>query len=189
MYSRKKEQGMRIVVSEFVSLDGVMEAPEKWVFRFSEKEIDAFKLDEVLEASALLLGATTYQGFAESWPSRSDPNGFADKMNSMPKYVVSTASEKLAWNNSHQVKGNIAEEIVRLKQQPGHMLLVAGSGVLVQALMQHDLVDEYRLLVYPLVLGKGKRLFQEGSQARLKLEKTQAFSTGVVLLQYQPERK
>lgn len=180
---------MRIVVSEFVSLDGIMEAPEQWVFRFAEQEIDAFKLDEVIEASALLLGAATYQGFAESWPSRSDPDGFADKMNSMPKYVVSATSEQLAWNNSHQVKGNIAEEIARLKQQPAHMLLVVGSGALVQALMQHDLVDEYRLLVYPLVLGKGKHLFQDGSQARLKLVKTQAFSTGVVLLQYQPERK
>lgn len=180
---------MRVVVSEFVSLDGVMEAPEKWVFQFAEKEIDAFKLDEVLEASALLLGAATYQIFAESWPSRSDPDGFADKMNGMPKYVVSTTLEKLAWNNSHQVKGNIAEEIVRLKQQPGRDILVAGSGVLVQALMQHDLVDEYRLLVYPLVLGKGKHFFQDENQARLKLIKAQAFRTGVVLLQYQTERK
>ncbi len=166
-----------------------MEAPETWVFQFAEKEIDTFKLDEVLSADALLLGAVTYQIFAESWPSRSDPDGFADKMNGMPKYVVSTTSEKLAWNNSHQVNGNIAEEIVRLKQQPGRDLLVAGSGVLVQTLMQHDLVDEYRLLVYPLVLGKGKHLFQDESQARLKLIKAQAFRTGVVLLQYQSEGK
>ena len=180
---------MRVVVSEFVSLDGVMEAPEKWVFQFAEKEIDAFKLDEVLAADALLLGAVTYQIFAESWPSRSDPDGFADKMNGMPKYVVSTTSEKLVWNNSHQVNGNIAEEIVRLKQQPGRDILVAGSGVLVQTLIQHDLVDEYRLLVYPLVLGKGKHLFKDESQARLKLIKAQAFRTGVVLLQYQSERK
>ena len=178
---------MRIVVSEFVTLDGVMEAPEKWVFQFADKEIDAVKLDEVLAADALLLGAVTYQIFAESWPSRSDPDGFADKMNSMPKYVVSAASEKLAWNNSHQVNGNIAEAITKLKQGPGHMLLVAGSGVLVQALMHHDLVDEYHLLVYPLVLGKGKRLFQDGSQARLKLVKASSFRTGVVLLQYQPQ--
>jgi len=166
-----------------------MEAPETWVFQFAEKEIDTFKLDEVLSADALLLGAVTYQIFAESWPSRSDPDGFADKMNGMPKYVVSTTSEKLAWKNSHQVNGNIAEEMTRLKQQPGQTILVAGSGILVQALMQHDLVDEYRLLVYPMVLGKGKRLFQDGSQARLKLVKAQAFRTGVVLLQYQSERK
>jgi dihydrofolate reductase len=180
---------MRIVVSEFVTLDGVMEAPEKWVFQFAEKEIDTFKLAEVLAADALLLGAVTYQIFAESWLSRSDPDGFADKMNSMPKYVVSTTAEKLAWNNSHQVNGNLAEEIARLKQQPGQTILVAGSGVLVQALIQHDLVDEYCFLVYPLVLGKGKRLFKDGSQARLKLVKAHSFRTGIVLLQYQSESK
>ena len=178
---------MRIVVSEFVTLDGVMEAPETWVFQFAEKEIETLKLDEVLEASTLLLGAVTYQIFAESWPSRSDPDGFADKMNSMPKYVISAPSEKLTWNNSHRVRGNLAEEVAKLKQQPGQTILVTGSGVLVQALMHHDLVDEYRLLVYPLVLGKGKRLFQDGSQARLKLVKAHAFQTGVVLLQYQSQ--
>ena len=179
---------MRIVVSEFLTLDGVMEAPEKWVFPFADKEIDTLKLDEVLSADALLLGAVTYQIFADSWPSRSDPEGFADKMNSMPKYVVSTTSAKLAWNNSHQVNGTIAEEVARLKRQPGQTILVAGSGVLVQALMHHDLVDEYRLLVYPILLGKGKRLFKDGSRALLKLVKAQAFRTGVVLLQYQSER-
>ncbi len=180
---------MRIVVSEFVTLDGVMEAPETWVFQFAEKEIDTFKLDEVLSADALLLGAVTYQIFAESWPSRSDPDGFADKMNSMPKYVVSTTSEKLAWKNSHQVNGTIAEEIAKLKQQPGQTILVAGSGVLVQALAQHDLVDEYRFLVYPIVLGQGKRLFKDAVTARLKLIETKAFDTGVVLLRYEPLSK
>ena len=120
---------MRIVVSEFVTLDGVMEAPEKWVFQFAEKEIETLKLDEVLEASALLLGAVTYQIFAESWPSRSDPDGFANKMNSMPKYVISAPSEKLTWKNSHRVRGNLAEEVAKLKQQPGQTILVTGSGV------------------------------------------------------------
>jgi len=102
---------MRIVVSEFVTLDGVMEAPEKRFFQFSEKEIETLKLDEVLAADAHLLGADTYQIFAESWPSRSDPDGFADKMNSMPKYVASAPSEKLTWNNSHRVRGNLAERL------------------------------------------------------------------------------
>jgi dihydrofolate reductase len=178
---------MRLIVSEFVTLDGVMEAPEKWVFQFAEKEIDALKLDEVLAADALLLGGVTYQIFAESWPSRSDPDGFADKMNSMPKYVVSATSEKLAWKNSHQIKGNALAEIPRLKQQSGRGILVVGSSVLVQTLIQHDLVDEYRLLVYPLVLGKGKRLLQDGRQARLKLVKAHTFRMGVVLLQYQSQ--
>ncbi len=154
---------MRIVVSEFLTLDGVMEAPEKWVFQFAEKEIDTLKLDEALAADALLLGAVTYQIFAESWLSRSDPEGFADKMNSMPKYVVSATSAKLVWNNSHQVNGTIAEEVARLKHQPGQTILVAGGGVLVQALMHHDLVDEYRFLVYPILLGKGSVFLKTGA--------------------------
>src|SRR5258708_36060472 len=101
---------MRIVVSEFVTLDGVMEAPETWAFQFAEKEIDTFKLDEMLSADALLLGAVTYQIFAKSWPSRSDPDGFADKMNTMPKYVVTTTSEQHPWKNSHQVNDTVAHE-------------------------------------------------------------------------------
>jgi dihydrofolate reductase len=131
----------------------------------------------------------TYQGFAAAWPSRTDEAGFAQRMNSLPKYVVSTTLDKTDWNNSHLVKGSIAKEVSKLKEQPGQDIMVAGSNRLVHTLMQHDLIDEYRLLVYPVVLGSGKRLFGDANKATLKLEETRAFSSGVVLLRYQPNRK
>ncbi|HTX91787.1 MAG TPA: dihydrofolate reductase family protein [Anaerolineales bacterium] len=161
----------RIIVSEFLSLDGVMEDPggaEKtkrggWAFQFERgPEGDKFKLDEVMEAGALLLGRVTYEGFAEAWPSRDGE--FADKMNGMPKYVVSTTLKKAAWNNTQVIKSNLPEALSGLKAGPGGDILVAGSGRLAQTLAQHGLVDEYRLMVYPVILGAGKRLF-EGTSA------------------------
>ena len=176
----------RIVLSEFLSLDGVMETPESWVFPYMNKDIQKFKLDEALAAGSLLLGYHTYQIFAASWPSRSDPDGFADKMNGMPKYVLSSTSEKLAWNNSHVLNGGSAEgAVASLKQQPGQDLLVTGSGFLVQLLMRFNLIDEYRILIFPITLGKGKRLFNEGQPAELKLTEAKAFDTGVILLRYE----
>ena len=154
----------RIVVSEFVSLDGVMEDPGGaegfshggWAFQFDRgPEGDKFKLDEVMEAEALLLGRVTYQGFAKAWPSRTDEVGFADKMNGMPKYVVSTTLDKAEWNNSTMITGDVVQEVSKLKEQLGGDILVAGSGRLVHTLMEHDLVDEYRLMVFPLVLEPG----------------------------------
>lgn len=119
-----------------------------------------------------------------------DEGGFADRMNSIPKYVVSTTLKELEWNNSHLIKGNIAEEVARLKQQEGKDILVAGSGELVRTLMQHDLIDEYRLMVHPVVLGGGKRLFRDGSDKTvLKLVDTKSFSSGIVVLSYQPAGK
>jgi dihydrofolate reductase len=115
---------------------------------------------------------------------------FGEKMNGMPKYVASTTLNEVAWNNSRLITGNVAEEVARLKQQPGQDLLVAGSGELVQTLMQHDLIDEYRFMVHPIILGSGKRLFREGNDtAVLKLVDTKIFSSGVVVLTYQPDRK
>ncbi len=178
----------KVIVTMFVSLDGVMEEPA-WTMPYWNDEIAKFKLDELFATDAHLLGRVTYQGFAAAWPSRTDEQGFADRMNSLPKYVVSTTLEKAEWNNSTIIKENIVEEVSKLKQQPGQDILVAGSGTLVQTLMQHDLIDEYRLLVYPVVLGKGKQLFRDGSKATLKLVETKAFSSGVVLLRYQPDRK
>jgi len=132
----------------------------------------------------------TYQGFAAAWPPRTDEGGFADRINSLPKFVVSTTLAKLEWNNSRLIKGNIAEEISRLKQQPGQDILVAGSCMLVNTLMQHDLIDEYRLMVHPIVLGSGKRLFGDGSDMKvLKLVDTRTFSSGIVVLTYQPAGK
>jgi dihydrofolate reductase len=179
----------RIVVSEFLSLDGVMETPEKWVFDFINQDINKFKLDEVLAGDALLLGYATYQIFANSWPTRKDPEGFANKMNSMPKYVVTKSTEALAWNNSLRVQGDLASAVSRLKQQSRQDVLVAGSSVLVQALMQQHLIDEYRFLVYPIVLGKVKRLFKDGATAGLKLTEAKTFDTGVILLRYEPSAK
>jgi dihydrofolate reductase len=187
----------KLVVTEFVTLDGVMEDPGGaegfdrggWAFQFDRgPEGDKFKLDETLGADAMLLGRRTYEGFAAAWPGRTDEVGFADKMNSMPKYVVSTTLDKAEWNNSTVIKGDIAEEVRRLKEQPGGDILVAGSAQLVQTLIEHDLVDEYRLMVFPVVLGSGKRLFGDTNAATaLKVVETTP-SAEVVILTLEPAR-
>ncbi len=179
----------KLVVSEFVTLDGVAEEPGKWSFPYWNEEIGKFKLNELFSSDALLLGRVTYEGFAKAWPSMTDEAGYAKRMNGFPKHVVSGTLEKLDWNNSHLIKGNVENEVSKLKQQPGQELLIFGSGQLVNSLMQHDLIDEYRLLVYPIVLGSGKRLFEDVNKATLRLVETTMFSSGVVLLRYQPTRK
>ncbi len=176
-----------VVVTEFLSLDGVMEEPA-WTFKYWNDEIAKFKGEESAAGDALLLGRVTYQGFAAAWPESEDEG--AAYFNSVRKYVVSqTLDEPLAWNNSTLIKGNIVASITELKQQDGKDIVVHGSATLVQTLMEHDLVDRYRLLVYPLVVGKGKRLFREGIPATLKLLESQAFSSGVVAVVYEPERQ
>ncbi len=189
----------KVVVTEFVSMDGVMEDPGGaeefehggWTFEFDRgPEGDKFKLDEVMDADAQLLGRVTYQGFAAAWPTITDEVGFADKMNSMPKYVVSTTLEEAEWNNSTVVKGDVAEEISKLKGQVDGNILVAGSATLVQSLMQHDLVDELRLMVFPLVLGSGKRLFADGSErADFRLTDSKALESGILILTYERAEK
>jgi dihydrofolate reductase len=177
----------KIVVTEFMSLDGVMEEP-RWTFKYWNDEIAKFKGEESSASDALLLGRVTYQGFAAAWP-QSKAEG-ADYFNSVRKYVVSESlDEPLEWNNSTLIKDNIVEQITNLKQQDGKDIAVHGSAALVQTLMQHDLVDGYRLLVYPVVLGKGKRLFREGIPATLNLLGSQSFSSGVVALVYEPDRQ
>ncbi|RIK43617.1 MAG: pyrimidine reductase [Chloroflexi bacterium] len=179
----------KLVVTEFLSLDGVMENP-MWTFPYWNDEIAAFKGEETSANEPLLLGRVTYQGFAAAWPQRKDEDPGASYFNGTRKYVVSTTlKEPLEWNNSVLLKGNILEEITKLKQQDGPDIVVHGSGRLVQTLMQHDLVDTYRILVYPLVLGKGQRLFEEGATAKLKLVASQSFSSGVVGLIYEPVRE
>ena len=168
----------------FMSLDGVVESPEKWSFQFWSDETQKFKLNELRITDALLLGRVTYEGFAAAWPSRKDTDGFADRFNNMPKFVVSKTLKKLDWNNSHLIKGDLATEVSRLKQQEGQDIVIHGSPTLIRSLLPHDLIDEYRLLVYPLVLGRGKRLFDDASQAKLKLAESEAFSKGVVKLVY-----
>ncbi len=173
----------------FVTLDGVMEAPEKWCFPFWNDDIAKFKHEELFATDAHLLGRVTYETFAAAWPSRKDDAGFADRMNSLPKFVVSTTLGKAQWNNSTIIKSNIGEAVLALKKQPGQDILVAGSATLVETLMQQGLIDEYRLLTFPIVLGSGKRLFAEGSKASLTLVEARSFGSGVVLLRYQPEVK
>ena len=176
----------KVVVTEFISLDGVMEEPA-WTFPYWNDEIAEFKGDESSASDALLLGRVTYQGFAAAWPESKDEG--ADYFNSVRKYVVSkTLEEPLEWKNSTLIKDNIVEELTTLKQQDGKDIVVHGSATLVHTLMEHDLVDRYRLLVYPVVLGKGKRLFQEGIPATFKLLESQSFSSGVVALVYEPDR-
>lgn len=177
----------KIVVTEFMSLDGVVEEPA-WTFPYWNDEIAEFKGEESPASDALLLGRVTYQGFAAAWPDSEDEG--ADYFNSVRKYVVSrTLEEPLEWNNSTLIKDNIVDEITNLKQQDGKDITVHGSATLVQTLMQHDLVDLYRLLVYPVVVGKGKRLFQEGIPATLKLLDSQSFGSGVVAIVYEPDRQ
>jgi dihydrofolate reductase len=186
----------RIVVTEFVSLDGVMEAPgggedfrhAGWSFEFDRgDEGDRFKLDEALSSEALLLGRVTYEGFAAAWPSREGE--FADKFNAMPKYVVSSTLEEPEWKNSTMLKGDVAEEVARLRRELDGDVVVHGSARLVQTLLERDLVDELRLMVFPVVLGSGKRLFGETSEKRpLRLVDSKVVGDGVTILVYQPAR-
>jgi dihydrofolate reductase len=184
----------RIVVTEFVSLDGVMEDPGGaedyehggWSFQFNRgEEGDRFKLDEALEAGALLLGRVTYEGFAEAWPSREGE--FADKFNSMPKYVVSSTLEEPDWTNSTVLEGDVVEAVEKLRRGPGGDVVVHGSAQLAQTLLENDLVDELRLMVFPVVLGSGKRLVAEtGGKKDLRLVDSRTIGDGVAILVYAP---
>jgi dihydrofolate reductase len=182
----------RVIVSEFVTLDGVVEDPS-WTFQFSSEQREKFKFDELSASDALVLGRVTYEVFAASWPRMTEQAGeageYADMMNGYPKHVVSTTLEEpLEWNNSTLIKGDVAEEVLKLKQQPGKDkdILIFGSGDLVNTLMQHDLIDEYRLMVFPVVVGSGKRLFGEGIEKMvLNLVDTKTLGSGVVVLSYQ----
>lgn len=184
----------KVVVSEFVSVDGVMEDPGGsegfahggWSFHYISDETAKYKYDELFAADALLLGRVTYQGFAEAWPSMTGDE-FSDRMNSIAKFVVSTTLDELEWSNSTLIKENVAEEVSKLKAQTGQDILVAGSAQLVDTLRQLDLVDEYRLMVHPVVLGSGKRLFRDGSDTTgLQLADAKTFGSGVVVLTYEP---
>lgn len=184
----------RIVVTEFVSLDGIFEDPGGpegfkyggWTMHYDNDEFMKFKMEELQAADTQLLGRITYEGFAKAWPGRSGDE-FSDKFNTMPKYVVSKTLKKATWQNSHIIKGNVAKAIARLKETEGNDILVYGSGQLVNFLLEEGLVDELRLLVYPVVLGTGKRLFK-GTHAELKLIEATPFKTGVVALRYEPIR-
>ena len=184
----------RIVVTEFISLDGIVEDPGGsedykyggWSFEFSRgDEGDKFKLDEARDSDALLLGRVTYQGFADAWPSRDGE--FADKFNSMPKYVVSSTLDKAEWTNSTVLKGDVVDEVSTLREGAGGDVVVHGSAQLVQTLLDNDLVDELRLMVFPVVLGSGKRLFGDTSNKKpLRLVDSRTVGDGVSILVYRP---
>ncbi len=186
----------KIIVGMFVSLDGVMEGPGSasdfalagWTDPYWDAEVGNFVSDAMNASDALLLGRVTYQGFAAAFSDAPADDPGATIMNNYRKYVVSTTLETVEWQNSTLIKGNVMEEIAALKQQPGKNISISGSGQLVHALMQHDLIDEYRLLVYPVILGQGKRLFPDGINVKLNLVTTKTSDSGVVLLTYQPAR-
>jgi dihydrofolate reductase len=182
----------KIVITEFISLDGVIEDPGGaesyrhggWTFEFDRGDDgNKFKFDELVEAEAQLLGRVTYEGFAKAWPSMKDDAGFADKMNSMPKYVVSKTLRDPSWENTTVLDGDFVSDIRRVKDEVDGVILVAGSARLAQGLIEHDLVDEIRLMVFPVVLGSGKRLFPEGDEKkRYKLAGVKTVGEGIAIL-------
>jgi dihydrofolate reductase len=183
----------KIIVSEFISLDGVIEEPQ-WMHKYITEEQNQYKFDELKSCDALLLGRVTYQGFAAAWPKITDrapnnvslPDGFSNRMNNYPKYVVSSTLQDLKWQNSFLIKENIVEEISKLKQQQGRDILVCGSCELVNMLMLNDLIDEYRIMIFPVVLGRGKRLFNDNiGMKMLQHVDTKTFRSGVTVLTYQ----
>jgi dihydrofolate reductase len=184
----------KIVITEFVSLDGVMEAPgggedykhAGWTFEIDRgDEGERFKLDETMNSEALLLGRVTYQGFAAAWPTMEGE--FADKFNTMPKYVVSSTLEHPEWNNTTVLSGDVVEQVSKLRQDTDGEIVVHGSARLAQTLLGHGLVDELRLMVFPVVLGSGKRLFGETSdKQRLRLVDSKTVGDGIAILTYQP---
>jgi dihydrofolate reductase len=186
----------KLIVTEFISLDGVVEGPgggegydrAGWSFKFDRgPEGDAFKLEETMDSEVMLLGRVTYDGFAAAWPTMTDPVGFADKMNGMPKYVVSSTLTDPAWNNTTVLSGDVAESVAALKRDVAGDILVAGSPTLVRALLALGLIDELRLMVFPVVLGAGKRLFGDAAEAvTLKLADSRTVGEGIAILTFRP---
>jgi dihydrofolate reductase len=186
----------RIVATEFISIDGVMEAPgggenedyrhAGWSFEIGASDEGArFKLSEALSADALLLGRKTYEGFAASWPSAQGE--FADKFNGMPKYVITSTLQEGSWNNTTLLKGDVVDEVSTLKRAPGGDIVIYGSATVVQTLLEHGLIDELRLMVIPVVLGSGRTLFGAAEdKTRMRLKETKIMDNGVVILIYEP---
>ncbi len=187
----------KVIASVFVTVDGVYQAPGDpneferggWVFRYSKISNDSLKYatDQLFSSDGLLLGRSTYEGFAKAWPTQvNDPVGYGKRMNSLPKYVVSTTLKTADWNNSIILDRNFSQKVTELKHQPGQDILVFGSGKLVNSLLTAHLLDELRLVVIPVVLGGGKRLFTEGIPECMRLVDARPFTSGVVILAYQP---
>jgi dihydrofolate reductase len=178
----------KVVAMELVSLDGVFEAPEEWAFSYSNEEMEEANAAGMASSDALLLGRVTYEAFAAFWPEQPGGTPMVDYINSVRKHVVSgTLEEPLGWNNSTLIKGDVAEGIAELKRQPGKDITIIGSGVLVRSLLGEGLLDELGLMVHPVILGRGKRLFEDGGDGKkLELVDSRTFGTGVVYLTYRP---
>ena len=177
----------RVVWAEYVSVDGVVDDPS-WTGAFWNDELSRMQKEQLFRSDALLLGRVTYEGFAQAWPTITDPDGFADRMNRLPKHVASRTLKKFEWNAT-PIEGDVADGVARLKQQSGGDLLIYGSASFVSSLIPHDLIDEYRLMVHPVVVGRGRHLVRDIAQTKtLKLTDTKTLTSGVVVLSYEPSR-
>ncbi|MEU5939441.1 dihydrofolate reductase family protein [Micromonospora sp. NPDC047548] len=177
----------KIVAQLFVSVDGVMEAPEEWHFPYYNEQMGEAFAKLLAQADTMLLGRATYEIFADSWPHRGSDVPFADQLNTMPKLVASTTLAEVRWQNSTLIRGNVADELTKRKQQAGKNMAISGSPTLVRSLLRDGVLDELQLLVHPVVLGSGRRLFEDEKAATpLQLADSITFSTGVVSLTYQP---
>ena len=178
---------MRLVATEYVSLDGVFEEPGHWSGPWFNEEAGEFKFRELQASDALLMGRRTYAGFSSAWPTMEGTGEFGEKMNSMPKYVVSSTLDRVEWSGSKLINGNVAEEVAKLKKQRGGDLLLSGSAMLFNDMMRENLIDLYRLMVHPVVLGTGVRLFTEDTTKRaLELTEVKRFASGIVVLEFVP---
>jgi dihydrofolate reductase len=179
---------MRLVATEYLSLDGVFHEPGQWSRPFFNEEAMQFKWAELQASDAQLLGRKTYEGFAAAWPGMRKATGeFGEKMNDMTKYVVSSTLTEATWSGARLIRGNVLDEVRKLKQLPGQDLLLAGSGQLFNLLLRENLIDRYRFMIHPIVLGAGARLFADGaSQKALTLVATKAFKSGIVIMEFEP---
>ncbi|ANU26962.1 dihydrofolate reductase family protein [Planococcus versutus] len=176
----------KIIVAMYVTLDGVMEEPS-WTAPYWDDELAKFQLDLLFGSDALLLGRVTYEGFAAAWPSAEDEEGFADRINQLPKYIVSTTLQRTEWN-ARLITSNFVQEVVKLKKT-GQRLLVYGSAELIETLLKHDLIDELHLMTFPLVLGEGKRLFKENADQKMfNLQTIRSTDSGVLIASYIPDK-
>ncbi|WP_433368761.1 dihydrofolate reductase family protein [Streptosporangium sp. CA-115845] len=176
----------KIIAQLFVSVDGVMEAPEDWHFPYYDEQMGDVVAEQFHQADTLLLGRATYEVFAASWPQRGSEVPLAERINAMPKLVASTTLDTVRWHNSTLIGGDVATELTKLKKEPGNNITISGSPTLVQSLLRENVLDELQLLVHPIVLGHGRRLFADGRRTPLRLIDSARFNTGVLHLTYQP---
>ncbi|RJL24209.1 dihydrofolate reductase family protein [Bailinhaonella thermotolerans] len=178
----------KIITSTYITLDGEIESPHIWSTPYFNEEAGQFAQEQLFASDALLMGRRTYDGFSSTWPSMSDPGGFADRMNTMPKYVVSTTLEKADWTNTTIISDNVVERVRELKEQPGQDILMYGHGPVAATLMEHGLLDEVRLWMIPVFHGSGVTIFREGMKGEFDLADVKTLKSGTVILSYTAKR-